>query len=116
MSIFAKNLTEQDFREAADYFATQKSEVFCRVIQSAGVPKTYADDKFMRLPQSEGGTQPLGACIVTVPMDTRRTESHDPHSGFIAYVPPGSLKKGEALVKPARMERLPLVRHATDPA
>ena len=54
MSIFAKNLTEQDFREAADYFATQKSEVFCRVIQSAGVPKTYADDKFMRLPRSEG--------------------------------------------------------------
>jgi cytochrome c553 len=26
-------------------------------------------------------------------------ERLDPHSGFIAYVPPGSLKKGEALVK-----------------
>jgi cytochrome c553 len=25
-------------------------------------------------------------------------ESRDPHSGFIAYVPPGSIKKGEALV------------------
>ena len=26
-------------------------------------------------------------------------ESRDPHSGFIAYVPPGSIKKGETLVK-----------------
>ena len=28
-----------------------------------------------------------------------RTNIRDPHSGFIAYVPPGSLRAGEALVK-----------------
>ena len=28
-------------------------------------------------------------------------ELRDPHSGFIAYVPPGSLARGEALVKGA---------------
>src|SRR6185437_5591982 len=27
-----------------------------------------------------------------------RAELRDPHSGFIAYVPPGSIKKGEELV------------------
>jgi len=33
------------------------------------------------------------------PADPFRTEIRDPHSGFIAYVPPGSIARGEALVK-----------------
>ena len=28
-----------------------------------------------------------------------RTELRDPHSGFLAFVPPGSIKRGEVLVK-----------------
>ena len=98
MNIFSKNLTDQDFREAADYFAAQKPEVFVKVMEAAQVPKTFVDDKFMRLLRPEGGTEPIGARIVTVPQDVHRTESRDPHSGFIAYVPPGSLKRGAALV------------------
>jgi cytochrome c553 len=36
---------------------------------------------------------------VESPEDAERTELlRDPHSGFIAYVPPGSVKRGEALV------------------
>ena len=37
--------------------------------------------------------------IVESPEDFERTELRDPHSGFVAYVPPGSIKKGEVLVK-----------------
>jgi cytochrome c553 len=51
----------------------------------------------MRLPLSSGGTEPLGNRIITLPRDAARVEARDPHSGFIAYVPPGSIKKGEAL-------------------
>jgi len=36
---------------------------------------------------------------VGIPADPFRTEIRDPHSGFIAYVPPGSIARGEALVK-----------------
>jgi cytochrome c553 len=32
-----------------------------------------------------------------MPQDAERVELRDPRSGFIAYVPPGSIKKGEAL-------------------
>jgi cytochrome c553 len=53
----------------------------------------------MRLPLPGGGTEPLGNRIVTLPQDAARVELRDPHSGFIAYVPPGSIKKGEMLVK-----------------
>ena len=40
----------------------------------------------------------IGARIVEVPDDLLRFESRDPRSTFTAYVPVGSLAKGEALV------------------
>jgi cytochrome c553 len=32
-------------------------------------------------------------------VDPQRTNDRDPHSSFLAYVPPGSIANGEALVK-----------------
>ena len=43
--------------------------------------------------------EPLGNRIIELPQDVARATSRDPKSGFVAYVPPGSLFKGEALVK-----------------
>ena len=40
----------------------------------------------------------LGQRIIEVPEDADRAELRDTHSGFVAYVPVGSVKKGEALV------------------
>jgi cytochrome c553 len=45
-----------------------------------------------------GEREPIGARIVEIPDDLIRFESRDPRSTFTAYVPPGSLAKGEALV------------------
>jgi cytochrome c553 len=99
MNAFAKNLSEQDAREASEYFAALKPAVWYKVIEASMAPKTYVNTAFMRLPRPGGAMEPIGNRIVTVPQDVERTESRDPHSGFIAYVPPGSLKKGEMLVK-----------------
>src|SRR5438132_3422362 len=53
----------------------------------------------MILALEEGGTEPLGQRIVEMPESTEATEVlRDPRSGFIAYVPVGSIKKGETLV------------------
>lgn len=41
----------------------------------------------------------MGHRIVEIPEDPFRTANRDPHSGFIAYVPPGSIARGEALVR-----------------
>jgi cytochrome c553 len=42
--------------------------------------------------------EPIGQRIIEMPEDLERTELRDATSGFVAYVPPGSLAKGEALV------------------
>ena len=42
--------------------------------------------------------EPLGERIVEIPDELQRFESRDPRSTFTAYVPVGSLAKGEALV------------------
>ena len=44
--------------------------------------------------------EPIGMRIVETPENPERTEIlRDPRSGFIAYAPIGSIKKGEALVR-----------------
>ena len=53
----------------------------------------------MRFLQPAGGTEPIGNRIITVPEDQGRARSRDPHSGFIAYVPLGSIARGKALVE-----------------
>ncbi len=67
-------------------------------MEATTVPKTWVNGGRMRLPLPAGGTEPLGNRIITLPLDPARVELRDPHSGFIAYVPPGSIKKGEELV------------------
>src|ERR1700675_2853866 len=51
------------------------------------------------LPIHDEEPKPIGSRIIEVPEDRARATSRDPHSGFIAYVPRGSVAKGEALVK-----------------
>jgi cytochrome c553 len=53
----------------------------------------------MRFASPGGGMEPIGSRIITLPLDVNRVTKRDPHSGFTAYVPPGSIKKGEAFVK-----------------
>jgi cytochrome c553 len=54
----------------------------------------------MWIPVAGTEREPIGMRIVETPENPERTEIlRDPRSGFIAYAPPGSIKKGEALVK-----------------
>ena len=99
MNIFAKNLTDQEVRESCEYFAALKPRVFYKVSEASMVPQTYLDSEYMRLPRPGGAMEPIGKRIITLPQDPERIEKLDPYAGFIAYVPPGSLKNGEALVK-----------------
>lgn len=54
----------------------------------------------MPLTGAEAGTEPIGDRLIEIPTSPDDTEPlRDPRSGFIAYVPPGTLKKGEAIVE-----------------
>jgi cytochrome c553 len=98
MNIIAAGLPDEEMRRAVEWFSTLKPAVWYKVIEATTVPKTWVTGGRMRLPLPAGGTEPLGDRIITLPQDPARVELRDPHSGFIAYVPPGSVKKGEELV------------------
>jgi len=100
MNAIAKVTSEEDSRKAAEWFAALKPSVWVKVEEADTVPKSYVSTKGrMRLPLPSGGTEPLGKRIIELPQDMARATSRDPHSGFVAYVPPGSIAKGEALAK-----------------
>jgi len=101
MNVIARQVTDEESRQAAEYFAALKPVVWTKVVEADSAPKTIVLRSRMRLPAPGGGMEPLGNRIMTLPLDAERVEERDPHadSGFTAYVPKGSLKKGEALAK-----------------
>ena len=99
MNGIAKQVTDEEARQAAEYFASLKPVLWTKVVEADMVPKSRVMRTRMRLKAEDGGMEPLGNRIITLPLDDERIEERDPHTGFTAYVPKGSLKKGEALVK-----------------
>ena len=98
MNDMARNLTDEDARQASEWFAALKPKVWQRVVETDRVPKTFINEHLMRMPLPGGGDEPIGNRIIELPQDVARAESRDPHSGFIAYVPKGSLAKGKEFV------------------
>jgi cytochrome c553 len=99
MKTIGTEISDAELRQAADWFAALKPEVWRKVVEAKNVPKTYVGRTRMRFPVPDGGMEPLGDRIIEVPQDPALAMSRDPHSGFIAYVPVGSIAKGEGLVK-----------------
>jgi cytochrome c553 len=97
MTNFSKEMTADEVRAAAEFFAGLKVFRWTKVVEADTVPKTYFKGT-RRLLYPDGGTEPIGNRIIEVPEDWERVELRDPHSGFVSYVPVGSLAKGEALV------------------
>ena len=100
MGPIAQATSDEDVRQAAEYFAALKPTAWVKVIETATPPKTFiATAGRHRQLHPDGGTEPIGRRILEIPADPFRTEIRDPHSSFIAYVPPGSIARGEALAK-----------------
>jgi cytochrome c553 len=100
MIAFAKAMTDDEIKAAATYFAAIKWTPWIRVVEADTVPKTrIAGGMFLVLEGAEAGKEPIGQRIIETPEKTEDTELlRNPRSGFVAYVPPGSVKKGETLV------------------
>jgi len=93
----AKAATDEDIRTAAAYFSSFPFKRWIRVVESMEVPKTRIAGS-MHVPTNEGA-EPMGRRIIEIPEDLERTELRDGTSGFVAYVPIGSIARGETLVK-----------------
>jgi cytochrome c553 len=98
MIAFANALTDEDVKAAAQYFSSMKPAVWTKVMETQTVPKTYVGEGNMRFAAEGRAKEPIGRRIIEVPENEEGAKVRDPHSGFIAYVPVGSIKAGEALV------------------
>jgi cytochrome c553 len=93
----AKSVTEAEVKIAAEYFASLKYKPWIKVVETDTVPRTQVAG-FMLVPLEGAGTEPIGQRIIELAEDLARSSVRDPRSGFIAYVPVGSIRRGEALV------------------
>lgn len=98
---FAKGLTDDEVNQAAAYFAQSKvPSDWLKVVEAATVPKTVGNGSWSVVITGAGaGTEPIGNRIIETPVNPDDQDKwRDPHSGFIVYVPPGSIAKGKQLV------------------
>jgi cytochrome c553 len=94
-----KRYTDDQVLAAAQYFASLKPRPWIRVVETTVVAKSVVSpETLMRTALPDRGTEPLGDRIVELPESTIGLLNRDSHSGFIAYVPRGSVAAGETLV------------------
>ena len=97
MATVATNMNDNEALVAAEYFASLRFRPWIKVVESDTAPKTRIGGA-MLVALDDGSKEPIGTRIIEVPENLAATELRDSQSGFIAYVPKGSIKKGEALV------------------
>jgi cytochrome c553 len=103
MIAVAGRLSPQEAAQAADYFAGLKPMAWVRVVESEKSPRFITSRYGWMDRDPKGGMIPLGHRIVELSEDENRMNLRDPHSGLIAYVPMGSIARGQALAWAARM-------------
>jgi cytochrome c553 len=94
----ARAMTDEEIKAAAEYFGAMPWTPWIRVVETDLVPRTRLRGNLF-LPLEEAKTEPIGERIIEMPENEEQAETYrNPRSGFVAYVPVGSLKKGEDLV------------------
>ena len=98
MVAMAKVLSDAEVKAAADYFAGLKPGVgYNKVLEAEKVPATYVGAGGMRFALADGGFEPIGSRIINIPQNAERAVLRDSKSGFVDYVPKGSIARGGAL-------------------
>jgi len=94
----ARGMTDDEVEAAARYFAAIAYRPWTRVVETGRVPTTRIVGNLF-LPTSEQPNEPIGGRIIEVPESEEQTELYrNPHVGFVAYAPPGSVEMGRDLV------------------
>ncbi|WP_031337478.1 c-type cytochrome [Rhodopseudomonas sp. B29] len=101
-----KELTPEEIDQATAYYASLKLPARIKVIESERVPASIIPNWYYT-PKPDGGSEPLGDRIVEMPDDEDGYVDRDQRVTFTAYVPPGSVARGQALVAGSEPERVP---------
>jgi cytochrome c553 len=100
----ARGMTDEEIRQAANYFAAIRWMPWVKVVETTRVPTTRISGNLF-IATSDHPTEPIGDRIIEVPADEEQTETlRNPHVGFVAYVPVGSVARGRTLVTTGGMK------------
>ena len=99
MIALAKAMTDDEMRQSAEYFAAIPWTPWIKVIEADLIPEMHLELGEMYITVGDEPTEPLGNRIVETPEDEHQANFlRNTRSGWIAYVPVGSLARGENLV------------------
>ena len=98
MMASVKGMTDAEVLAAAQYFSALKPKRNIKVVEAETIPKT-GEARLFFTKSPGGGTEPLGHRIIEFPDNEDQFELRDTHSTFTAYVPVGSVARGETLAK-----------------
>jgi cytochrome c553 len=106
MIITAKNWSDAELREAADYFTKLKYPGKVKVVETAEVP-AHRPNAFVYEFEKEGAKEAIGDRIIEGPDDFEAFELRDWRTSFTAYVPMGAVARGATLAKGDHAKGLP---------
>jgi cytochrome c553 len=111
----AKAVADVEVLAAASYFSSLRPRKSIRVVESETAPKTFVAGWFLAKDESNE-TEPVGLRIIEIPDQLDQFESRDTHATFTAYVAPGSVATGKALVTGQDLSKAPACAtcHGTD--
>jgi cytochrome c553 len=96
--MLAKAMSDEEMKQAAEYFASVRWRPHVRVVETNLVPKTEIQGELF-IPTGEEGAEPIGNRIIEVPTDVEQNQVlRSSHGTWIAYVPVGAIRKGRELV------------------
>ena len=99
MIALAAAMTDDEMQAAAEYFAAMPWTRWMRVIEAELIPEMHLEEGNMYITVGTEPTEPLAGRIVETPEDEHQANVlRNPRSGWVVYVPVGSLARGEELV------------------
>jgi cytochrome c553 len=98
LSALKSSYSQDQILAAARYYASLEPRRWIRVVETSTVPKSAVDPTSLMRRAIPGGLEPLGQRIVELPENETALLNRDAHSGYVAYVPRGSIAAGKTLV------------------
>lgn len=92
----AQNLTAEDLKAAADYFAAQRMTQRTRVIETVRIPKMEVVG-WIYASGTSSATEPLGPRLLEMTKDAELHERRADGLLYVTYVPMGSIGRGRTL-------------------
>jgi cytochrome c553 len=90
----AKALTDDEIDQVAQYVSSIKVPKYIRVVETDMVPTTRVQGEIY-FATDDGKKEPIGVRVIETPENATETQIRNPHSGFIAYAPVGSIARGQ---------------------